>query len=67
MDDQEIMEGLRCVAAPIFDANDQVNYAVSISGFYGNLRGEHLKNIIAGLIQASKNISYELGYRGYQK
>ena len=67
MDDQEIMDGLRCVAVPVFDANDQVNYAVSISGFYGNLRGEHLKNIIAGLKDAAKNISYDLGYRGYQK
>jgi len=67
MDDQEIMDGLRCVAVPIFDANDQVNYAISISGFYGNLRGEHLNNIIAGLKDAAKNISYDLGYRGYQK
>ena len=63
MDDQEIMDGLRCVAAPIFDANDEVNYAISISGFYNNLRGEHLKNIIDKLKQASKNISYDLGYR----
>lgn len=66
MDDQEIMDGLRCVAVPIFDANAQVNYAISISGFYGNLRGEHLKNIITGLIEAAKNISYDLGYRGHQ-
>lgn len=67
MDDQEIMDGLRCVAVPIFDAEDQVNYAISISGFYGNLRGEHLNNVIAELKDTAKNISYDLGYRGYQK
>lgn len=67
MDDQEIMDGLRCVAVPIFNADDQVNYAISISGFYGNLRGEHLNKIIAELKDAAKNISYDLGYRGHQK
>lgn len=64
MDDQEIMDGLRCVAVPIFDADDEVNYALSISGFYNNLRGEHLKNIVTELKEAARNISYDLGYRG---
>lgn len=67
MDDQEIMDGLRCVAVPVFDAEDQVNYAISISGFYGNLRGEHLNSIITELKDAAKRISYDLGYRGYQE
>lgn len=64
LDDQEIMDGLRCVAVPIFDAADQVNYAISVSGFYNNMRGQHLENIIRELKQAGRSISYDLGYRG---
>lgn len=66
MDDQEIMDGLRCVAVPIFNADDEVNYAISVSGFYNNMRGQHLKDVIEQLKRTSKNISYDLGYRGDQ-
>ena len=63
IDDQEIMEGLRCVAAPIFNSNSQVLYAVSVSGLYYNMRGPHLEDVIIEVKKAAQDISYDMGYR----
>jgi len=64
LDNQEVMEHLRCVAAPIFDGNNQVLYAISISGLYTGFQGEYLKKIIRLILKASQSISYDMGYRG---
>jgi len=64
VDDQEIMDGLRCVAAPIFDSNDKVLYAISVSGLCQNMQGQHFEEIIEILTKTAKNVSYEMGYRG---
>lgn len=63
IDDQEIMEGLRCIAAPIFDSGNQVKYAVSVSGLYYNMQGQHLEYVIESVKNTAENISYEMGYR----
>lgn len=63
MDDREIMDSLRCVAAPIRDKDGAVRYAVSVSGFENNMRGERLNNILEAVLQAADNISYAMGYR----
>jgi len=63
MDDGEIMDGLRCVAAPIRDGNGQVRYAVSISAQARNMYGERLEQIIGELRQAAAEISYAMGSR----
>lgn len=63
MDDGEIMEGLRCVAAPIWDGNGNVRYAVSISGQARSMSGERLTHITEELIRAAKEISYAMGHR----
>lgn len=65
-DNGEIMEGLRCVAAPIRDANSRVRYAVSVSGLYANMQGERLGKIIVALREAADTISHNLGYRDVQ-
>lgn len=62
-DDGEIMEGLRCVAAPIWDGNGEVRYAVSISGQTRSMSGERLQHITEELVQAAKEISYAMGHR----
>lgn len=64
VDDQEIMDGLRCVAAPIFDGNNKVLYAISVSGHCQNMQGQHFEEIIEILTKTAKSISYEMGYRG---
>lgn len=63
LDDREVMEGLRCVAAPIFISGGKVKYAVSISGLYGNMQGEKLDLIVAMVKECAANISHAMGYR----
>jgi len=60
IDDGEIMLGLRCVAAPIFDGKGQVKYALSISGMQGNLEGAKLERIKNHVVKAAAAISLEL-------
>ncbi len=57
IDDGEIMEGLRCVGAPIQDANGKVRYAISVSGHIKNMYGKRLDNIIHETIKAADEIS----------
>ena len=59
-DDGEIMDGLRCVAAPIRDSNDEVKYALSTSGLSGELFGEKLERTVQGVIAAADIISTKL-------
>ena len=60
IDDGEIMLGLRCVAAPIFDGKGQVKYALSISGMQGNLEGERLDKITKRVVAAAASITKTL-------
>ena len=60
IDDGEIMLGLRCVAAPIFDGKGQVRYALSISGMQGNLEGERLEKMTNRVVSAAAAISKTL-------
>lgn len=62
-DNSEVMDGLRCVAAPIRDGNGQVRYALSISGLTGNMQGEKMEKCIDLVQKAAKSISYAIGYR----
>ena len=60
IDDGEIMLGLRCIAAPIFDGKGQVKYALSISGMQGNLAGERLEKIIKRVVTEAAAITKAL-------
>jgi len=62
VDDQEIMEGLRCVAAPVWDRNNSVRYAVSVSGLAERLSGEYFELVKAAVIESAKEISRKMGY-----
>lgn len=62
-DNEEIMDGLRCVAAPIYDANNRVRYALSVSGLSANMQSEKLERVVKGVVEAARSISYNLGYR----
>lgn len=63
MDDCEIMDNLRCVAAPVFNRYGEVDFAISISGFSNILWGEHLEKAITELKGAAHSISVKMGYR----
>jgi DNA-binding IclR family transcriptional regulator len=63
VDDQEIMEGLRCIAAPIRDKNGDVRYAVSISSLAERLSGDYFERIKKVLIESAAEISRLMGYK----
>jgi DNA-binding IclR family transcriptional regulator len=64
VDDGEIMEGLRCVGAPIFDSDGLVRYAVSVSGQVKDIYGKRLERLIIETKRAAKEISYALEKAG---
>lgn len=64
MDHEERIEGLTCVAAPIFDHTGQVRYAISVSGPTIRMTDEKIQETIQLLKKASSDISSKLGYRG---
>lgn len=63
VDDREVMDSLRCIAAPIYDRSENVKYAVSVSGLANSLQGERLEKVIGELIRTADSISYAMGYR----
>ena len=63
-DDGEIMEGLRCIAAPIFDGRGNVKYAVSISAIQTNLSGERLERAKVQVVAAASEITKAIQSEG---
>jgi DNA-binding IclR family transcriptional regulator len=61
-DDQERELGLRCVAAPIFNARKQAIAAVSISGPSSRITYEKQRELSQIIRQATQEISRKLGY-----
>jgi DNA-binding IclR family transcriptional regulator len=62
VDDREIMDGLRCIAAPIFDKEGVARYAISISSFADTLVGEYLERVLKSLKEAAREISSSMGF-----
>lgn len=63
IDDQEREIGLRCVAAPIFNARKQAIAAISISGPSSRITREKQSALSQVIKQATQEISRKLGYR----
>ena len=63
IDDREIMDSLRCVAAPIYSRDGSVEYAISVSGLAVNLHGERFNTVRDELLQTADNISHLMGHR----
>jgi DNA-binding IclR family transcriptional regulator len=63
LDNEEIIEGLRCVAAPIRDHTGQVVAALSVSGPSVRLTAEKIAQIIPTVVKGAADISRQLGYR----
>lgn len=63
VDDRESMDSLRCVAAPIFDSEGDVKYAISVSGFANNFQRERMEMVRDMLLVVADSISYAMGYR----
>jgi len=61
LDDQEIVEGARCVAAPIVDVQGRPAGAISLSGAMHRFKEERLPAIAAEVIGAASAVSMRLG------
>lgn len=63
LDNEEIIEGLRCVGAPIRDHSGQVMAALSVAGPSVRLAPERITEVIPAVVEAAAEISHRLGYR----
>ena len=63
MDDEELSEGVRCIAAPIFNFKGDVKSSIGISGPTLRLDRESLDSHIENVKTAARKISYSMGYR----
>jgi IclR family acetate operon transcriptional repressor len=63
-DQEEAVEGLRCVAGPVFNHAGQVVAAFSVAGPATRLTPARLAEIAQMVRETSQQISHRLGYRG---
>ncbi|MNY80498.1 Transcriptional regulator KdgR [compost metagenome] len=66
MDNQEIVEGARCLAAPIFNMYGNMEGAVSMSGAMHRFADEAIAEMAENIKAAAKRISNKLGYSSVQ-
>jgi DNA-binding IclR family transcriptional regulator len=64
MDDQEREIGLRCVAAPIFNARGQATAAISVSGPSSRVTYEKAMELAGVILTSTREISRQLGHKG---
>lgn len=63
IDEGEMEEGVRCVAAPIFDYTGAAIAAISISGPAARFQPERARDVVPALLAATAALSARLGYR----
>lgn len=63
IDNEEIMESLRCVAVPLWDHTGKVCAAMSVSGPKSRFEGEELESIVDLMVRIGQEISTSLGHR----
>jgi DNA-binding IclR family transcriptional regulator len=63
-DDEEFETGLRCLAAPVRDISCEVFAGVSISGPAQRMTKEKIASLIPLLLEATEQMSRNLGYPG---
>ena len=65
IDNIENEEGVRCIAAPIFDHDNQVIAAVSLSGPVNRMSPLQIEAIAKELVTGVREVSRRLGYSGW--
>ncbi|HVA38862.1 MAG TPA: IclR family transcriptional regulator [Candidatus Dormibacteraeota bacterium] len=61
-DNEEMEEGVRCVAAPVFDRRGQVIGALSVSGPTTRMTPEKAQSCVPPLLTVARELSAQLGY-----
>ncbi len=62
MDNEENSEGVRCVAAPIYDAQSKITAALGTSGTTIQVNEENLPKIVKLIQDAAIKVSEQMGY-----
>ncbi len=62
--ENEFIDGIVSIAAPIRDYNKNVIAAVSLVGPIQRISGDKVQRFINKVVEAAKNISLQMGYRG---
>lgn len=63
-DNEENAEGVRCVAAPVFDSAGRAIAAISISGYAGQIAVKRFPTLGMAVRKAADRVSKRLGYKG---
>lgn len=63
IDDEELEEGIRAIAAPIFNHKGSIIAAMSIPGPTNRLTQDRIPAMVDSLIQATNEISHRLGWQ----
>ncbi|MCM3658710.1 IclR family transcriptional regulator [Agromyces mediolanus] len=63
IDDVENEDGIRCVAAPVFDQHGQCSHAISLSGPVSRVTSERVPELSALVVASANEISRRLGAR----
>lgn len=66
LDDQEIVEGARCIAAPIFDMFDRLVGSISLSGAIHRIPDEKIAEMASTVMASANKISRKLGCTKYE-
>jgi DNA-binding IclR family transcriptional regulator len=61
-DNEECEKGVRCVAAPIYDYTGKIVAGISVSGPVTRMTDGHIRNNLADLLDAAREISARLGW-----
>jgi DNA-binding IclR family transcriptional regulator len=63
IDNEEYVEGIKCVAAPVFDHDGKVRFSLSTTGPAFRMTEEKIKEITAIIKEAANEISRRIGYK----
>lgn len=64
IDREERNEGMRCIAAPIFDANGEAIAGISVSGPTHRMGNDVLESLSSQVQQAAETLSHAIGGKG---
>lgn len=63
IDNEELISGVSCIAAPIYDNKSKVIGAISVSGPSGKIKGNKYLEIVQEITSTATAISRELGFK----
>ncbi len=63
-DNEEVVQGISCVAAPIIEHTGRVRFSLSITGPTVRMTKDKMKEYVDIISEAAKEISFRIGYRG---